>query len=206
MNVNRTDCQMGDHVHTIGRTDGGHLEPVSQFDYGEIDRRLESAETDDKITFSDASAALALILQWACGQTRNSAKEPVVSAGARINALLFLIDPTNARYKSLTEIAAAAGMTRAAVSKALLTLRDQLGDIMPIRPMMQRENCRKAQVAAIAAGCHSSNRRIRKQIVSKVPVSSAVRSEQARAAALVRWGKPERSPEGKDSGELASAL
>jgi hypothetical protein len=77
----------------------------------------------------------------------------------RIHALLYLIDPTNSRFENLTDIAAAAGMTWAGVSKALINLRDQLGDVLPIRGMLARESYRRSQAAALKAGVHSSQRR-----------------------------------------------
>jgi hypothetical protein len=141
-------------VHEIARNSEDRLEPVSQFSYREVDRLLGFEDEDDKISFSDASAAMALILQWMCGTSRgltkgNGKQSPIVSAGVLALALLFLLDPTNARYESTPQIAEAAGVTRSAVNKALMVLRDQLGGILPLRGTIARENYRKAQLAAV---------------------------------------------------------
>lgn len=170
-----SDYQRGDHLHPLAKNSDNRLERIENFDYSEVDRLLGVADTDDRVTFADASAALALILGWACGATRSKAHESsIISAGARIHSLLFLIDPTNARYRSLADIANAAGMTRAACSKALVLLRDQLGDVLPIRGMLARESYRKAQHAAVAAGVHSSDRKRHKRKATAHALSDAV--------------------------------
>jgi len=153
-----------DGVHEVGHDQNGKITSIAHFDYGEVDRRLGFEDKDDMISFSDASAALALILQWMCGSSRNGQQSPIVSAGMRAHALLWLLDPTHARYQSTPEIAEAAGISRAAVSKCLMVLRDQLDGILPLRGTGARENCRKAQIAAVAANVHASQRKREKQL------------------------------------------
>jgi len=157
---------IGDHLHEIAHADSGKLEPVTHFSYSEVDRRLGFEDEEDMVSFSDASASVALILQWVCGRVDSGKRHvpSIVSAGAKANALLWMIDPINARYKSLADIANAAGITRASASKSLLELRDQLGEIFPLRSMWARDNCRKAQHAAHRAGVHSSQRKRQKQL------------------------------------------
>jgi hypothetical protein len=77
-------------------------------------------------------------------------------AGWRAHALLYLLDPTNARFNSLEEIGTAGGVTKAAVSKSLMDLRRELGGILPMKLSGSSDNYRKAQNFAIDAGVHSS--------------------------------------------------
>jgi hypothetical protein len=148
-----TNSPIGDHLHTVAYCEG-RIEPTVGFDYGSLDPE----QPEDMVSFSDMGAAFSLILQWACGKLKRSS-DPIVSAGARINALFYLIDPVNSRFENMSDIAAAAGMSRAGVSKALLELRDQVEDVLPIRSMLARESYRRTQEAALKAGVHSSQRR-----------------------------------------------
>jgi hypothetical protein len=168
-------AESGEHeIHPFAFVEG-HREAITQFDY----RSLDPDEPEDMVSFSDLTACFSLVLQWACGQNRNRADQShIIGAGIRVHALLFLLDPTHARYQSLADIARDAGVTRAAVCKAIIRLRKELGDIIPgLRSMQARENYRQAQRAAIAAGVHSSHRKRQKQQAAAQALSEAVIAE-----------------------------
>jgi hypothetical protein len=150
----------GDHLHQVGIEDD-HLVRVTGPDWESIDYNVDGLELEeDQVSFSDMSAALSLILGWACGKAGKHSQAPsVTSAGAKVHALLYLLDPVNARYPSLQAIADDAGMTKAAVSKSLAELRRQLGGILPMKKSGSREVYQRAQAAAIAAGVHVSQHR-----------------------------------------------
>jgi hypothetical protein len=158
--------QLSDGLHSVSYVDK-QIHPTTNFDYDSIDRELGFEPEEDRITWSDASAAISLILSWACGRNDSRRAKPpsIVSAGARVNALLYLLDPVSARYDTLTAIADAAGMTRASISKELMSLRRELGGILPMKVSGSSDMYRKAQEAALAAGCHSSS--TRKDLLSK---------------------------------------
>jgi hypothetical protein len=135
---------------------------VTDFNYDEVDQSLGWAEDIEKpVEFADMTAAFSLLLSWMCGRsnTKDHQYNPVAAAGRRAFSLLYLIDPTNCRYDSLDEIAKASGATRAIVSRDLMKLRTELGGILPMKGSGSKENYRKAQLAAVAAGCHSRDRR-----------------------------------------------
>jgi hypothetical protein len=167
-------------MHTLDPVHGSILtadgpESIATFDYGEIDRRLGFEPEEEKVTCSDASAAISLILSWACGRADSIQAPSIVSAGVRTHALLYLLDPVNARYSSLEAIADDANMTRAAISKALVELRSQLGGILPMKRSGSSEVYARAQKAALAAGCHSSASRKdskRKALSKREPVEA----------------------------------
>jgi hypothetical protein len=133
--------------------------PVTEPDWDEIDRRLGfEPEEEPGINMTDAGAALALILQWMCGREDSKLSKPsITGAGWRAHALLYLLDPSNARYGSLQEIADAGNVSKACVSKGLVQLRAQIGgaEFMSLKISGSRETYQKAQRASIAAGVHS---------------------------------------------------
>jgi hypothetical protein len=163
----------GDGVHSVTYVKGdkpeerGYFDRVENFDYDSVDRSLGFEPEEERVSWSDASAAISLILSWACGRGDSCRAKPpsITSAGARIHALLYLLDPVNARYDSLDAIAIESGMTRQGVSKALMDLRRELGGILPMKVSGSSDVYRKAQEAALAAGCHSSV--TRKDLLSK---------------------------------------
>jgi hypothetical protein len=166
-----TNSPIGDHLHNVAYTDG-HIEPVTQFPYDEIDSDLSFEPEEEKLSWSDAAAAISLILSWACGRADSGRSKPpsLVSSGARIHALLYLLDPVNARYDTLTAIADEANLTRQAISKDLMSLRRELGGILPMKVSGSSDVYRKAQKAALAAGCHSSV--TRSDLLSKRAIKS----------------------------------
>jgi biotin operon repressor len=126
------------------------------FDFDEIDRRLGFEQADEPVEFADMTAAFSLILGWMCGTKTG----PIRNSGWRAQALLWLLDPEQSQFGSLTEIAEAAGVTKQAVSKALVELRDECGFLISAgKRQSARESYRQAQNAAIAAGCHSRDTR-----------------------------------------------
>jgi len=146
---------LGDHLHSVGIVDG-HRGQTCGFQYDEVYRNVDGEEPEeDMVSFSDMSAVLSLILQWMCGKHK-AGGNLIVSAGVRAHSLLYMIDPVNSSFENMTDIAAAAGMTRANVSKGLMELRNQVGDVLPIRGMLARESYRRSQAAALKAGVHSS--------------------------------------------------
>jgi hypothetical protein len=159
-----------DHLHEIVyNNDSEKLERVGQFDFESVYYNVDGEGLkDDPVSFSDMSAAFSLILSWACGRTGKHEQAPsIIGAGWRVHALLYLLDNGNARYGSLQEIADAAGVTRAAVSKALADLRGELGGILPFKRGYSSEVYSRAQHAAVAAGCHASQVRKQKREAAK---------------------------------------
>jgi hypothetical protein len=162
--------QFGDHIHPSAIIEG-RIQRTIGFDYDEVDRNLGFEPKEEMLTWADASAAISLILSWATGRgdTSHHKEASIATTGARIHGLLYWLDPANARYGSLQEIADAAGLTRAAVSKALVNLREELGGILPMKRSGSSDVYSRAQKAAIKVGVHSSASRkdlkSRKQVV-----------------------------------------
>jgi hypothetical protein len=152
--------QFGDHIHPSAIIDGS-LQRTIGFDYDEVDRNLSGVEpAEDMVSFSDASAAIAILLGAICDTRKTDHPINLVSVGAKAESLLFLLDPNQSRYESLSDIARAANMTRANLSKWLLKLKDEVGFFLSAgKRAFSRESYRSAQKAALAAGCHSSQRR-----------------------------------------------
>jgi hypothetical protein len=147
------DRDAGDHVHPIGRNNAGKLEPITQFDYNEIDRNAFGNEPEESgVPLADMSAALMLLLQWVCGKGSS-----LVHAGARAEALMYWLNPGESRFATYSDIAKEAGITRAAISKMMLSLRDQSGVCMPVSKLnSSRETYRKSQLLAVKEGRHAS--------------------------------------------------
>jgi hypothetical protein len=74
---------------------------------------------------------------------------------------IYLDPVNNFKFgKTLSEIATNAGVTRAALSKALMNFRDDAAIKLGIgKRSGYRETCRKVQQAAVKAGVHSSFKR-----------------------------------------------
>ena len=79
--------------------------------------------------------------------------------GARATALLCWVDPVEAATRdrdSLTKIAKLAGVTKAAASRWLVHLHDDLGIEIGIwKSQLARRKYREAQIKAFAAGNHA---------------------------------------------------
>jgi hypothetical protein len=143
-------------VHTLDSVHGSVLGPggpisVTDFDYDSVDFNLGLTEPGDGVAMSDVTSAYVRILQWICSGGGMASK------GARAEALRLFLSPTESPYASLQEIADESGVTKAALSAALMDLRKALGLGLTMGKVAgSSENYRKAQLAAKAAGIHSS--------------------------------------------------
>lgn len=106
------------------------LEPVTGFDYSAVSKALgepeDDTDTDDfaadqKIAWADCVAGWTLLLEFI------TKPESIALAGANAHLLVHWLNPEGCRYGSLREIAAAAGVTRACLSKHLMAFRKQIG-------------------------------------------------------------------------------
>jgi hypothetical protein len=156
--------QYADGIHDIGFVDG-HIEPIAQFPYDEIDINLGLADPDSepsdqpeqpaKITFQDAAAAWILLVEWIVGDNRSS----FTMAAARAHTIIYWLSPDTCRFDSLQAISEEANCTRAALSKSLLELRDQLKIGFQFKRPGSREAYSECQTVALREGKHSSQRR-----------------------------------------------
>jgi hypothetical protein len=99
---------------------------------------------------------LASVMDW-CLLSRS-----LTETGARVAAVRHWLAPTHSGYSTYREIAEAAGLSRAAVSKWMVDLRASLGGHLPPpsdKRDFAKESYRKAQKAAVAAGVHSSQKK-----------------------------------------------
>lgn len=138
----------------------GRLQPITSFDFDEIDERLGWSERkEDSVSFSDMSAAFSLVLGNLIGRSEAKPRS-MAMVGALVHTLQFFLDPTNCRFDSLAEIAAEANCTRQALSSWLMALRDQLDVCWQLgKPQGTREAYREGQLAALERGTHVSQRR-----------------------------------------------
>ncbi len=135
--------------------------PVTDFDFDEIDSRLGFESPEKPVEFADMTAAFSLILGWMC---KSHNKGSITHAGWKAQSLLWLLDPDRSRFESLSQIAEEAGVTKQAVSKALVELRDECGFLISAgKSQTARESYQKAQFAAVDAGCHSSDTRAKRK-------------------------------------------
>jgi hypothetical protein len=147
----------GDHLHELGLGQNGHLERICQPDWESIFHNDGEGIEENTVTWADMSAAVSLLLGFCCGRSdKGDDKLAIVRSGMRVNAVLYWLDSNASRYNSLEEIADAAGVTKAAVSKSLMDLRKELGGILPMKLSGSSDNYRKAQQFAVAAQEHSS--------------------------------------------------
>jgi hypothetical protein len=156
----------GDGVHEVcWDSDSESFEGVTQPDFESIYRACDGEEpAETMVSFSDMSAALAIILGWLCKSQRDEpAKINIV--GAKAEMLLWWMDPTQSRYDSMSDISRAAGVTRALLSKYIVALRNELQLYMSAgKSQGSREVYSRAQHAAVAAGCHASQVQRRKRV------------------------------------------
>jgi len=161
------DSQIGDHVHDLAYTQDGKLEPISMFDFNEIDRNLGLLEPDqpeEMISFSDAAACWALLIEWITGSHQES--NTFNMAGARAHSLMYWLGSSQCHFGSLEAIAVKAGCSKAALSKSLLKLRDQLSIGFQFKKMGSRQANRESQIRALEQGKHSSQIKRQKQNAS----------------------------------------
>jgi hypothetical protein len=78
-------------------------------------------------------------------------------AAARANALLHWLRPAESQFSDYSEIANFYGVTKAAVSKSLLNLKDAVGCRLPVgKRNGSRATYSRAQKAAVTDGRHAS--------------------------------------------------
>jgi len=150
----------GDHLHAIGK-ENGRLTRTYDFDYDAVDRGIGWKETEtDTVTFSDMTAAFVLILEWIL-KGRN-----LEAAGGRAAALSVYLDPVHSTKfgNNISEIARQSGVTKQALSHALMEFRDSVEVLLTAGKLgSTRSTYREVQYKNIEAGTHSSfNRRDRR--------------------------------------------
>ena len=146
-------------------TEDDHLVGVCQPDWESIYHNVDGeAIEEDQLSYSDASAAISILVGWMCHSSRQEPADPRTVA-AKCEAVLFWLDPNQSKYRSLSEIGCATGLTRAAISKQLLGLKDQLGSAVSVGKLgSTRSVYRKAQLDCLERGNHSSQVRKRKKV------------------------------------------
>jgi hypothetical protein len=112
-------------------------------------------------SMSDMSSAIMRLLYFFTQAQGNddTPQSRLLAVAARAEALLWLLNPNESRFANLTDIAQAAGITKASISKALLTFKDSIGlQLCSGKRDYARDTYRRARKAAVAAGVHSSQR------------------------------------------------
>jgi hypothetical protein len=142
-----------DSIHGSVLGPGGPIS-VTDFNFDEVDFNLGLTEPGDGVAMSDVTSAFVRILQWICSG------DGMASKGGRAEALRYFLDPTQSEYDSLDAIGQEAGVSRAALSAALMDLRKEL---KLGQTLGKRDYCRavysEAQRRAFKAGVHSSHTR-----------------------------------------------
>jgi hypothetical protein len=148
---------IGDHVHDLAFEDDAPVR-IQDFDWTTIDRDVDGIEPEEKmISLADASAAIAILTGWLCHSSRSEPAD-IRTVAAKCEALLFWLDPNQSRYTSLAAIGRATGLTKAAISKQLLGLKDQLGSSVSVGKMSSsRDTFRNVQRALVREGRHASD-------------------------------------------------
>jgi len=132
--------------------------PTAGFDYDALDQSLGWSEPElpeREASTADFSSALIKVLYWI------SSTPNIKWAGARACALLAYLDGVNAPHgrDTLARIAREAGLTRAALSKSLVALRDELGmQLWCGKRAGSREVFRQAQHESVRRNTHSSQK------------------------------------------------
>jgi biotin operon repressor len=145
----------------------GQWEPTTGPDWEAIDFNCDNLLPEQEtLSFSDGSAALALLVGWIC-QSAGPGPANVITIASKAEAVLFWLDPIQSRYSSLADIARALGITRAAISKQLLDLKDQIGSCVSAGKMSgTRATYRAKQLELVASGKHASDTRRLKKLAS----------------------------------------
>src|SRR5438128_1540364 len=144
----------GDGLHeTVWNVDSESFEGVTLPSWEEIYYNCDGEELPETmVSFSDMSAALSIIIGWLCKSQRDEPAR-ITTVGAKAEALLFWLDPNQSKYTSLTAIARACGLTKAAISKQLLSLKDQLGSAVSVGKLSStRQTYRQAQIDCMERG------------------------------------------------------
>jgi predicted DNA-binding protein YlxM (UPF0122 family) len=150
------------HTKEFARNEDGHIEQVTGFDFESVYHNLDGEPIEQQLSFSDAAASWAIMLEWIAGNGRGGKSAPnALTIVVKVLGLQFWLSPESCHYKSMQEIADSLGVTKAAVSKHIAELRDQLDHILPFKRVTSRYS--EAQQAALAAGVHYSDVRKRKK-------------------------------------------
>jgi hypothetical protein len=137
-------CDVGDHTHPVTIDDGGPV-CTTGFDFGALDPEIPNLIPMDTVT-----SGFVKILGWM------QSGADLRSVAARVLALDTFLNPVHAKYQSLSEISQATGISRAALSRALLNLHDDYGLRWCMRVPGTREHCASAQKLALQNGHHAS--------------------------------------------------
>jgi biotin operon repressor len=114
-----------DSLRPAAKSSKGTVE-YCDFDCDAIDTD-DTEPADDSVTLGDASSALMKILYWAADARGSTPQEQLAMVGARIQALLWLLNPGESRFQSLSDLARVAGCTKQSISKAVVRLREDTG-------------------------------------------------------------------------------
>jgi len=152
-----------DHLHPIATADGLLCAKID-FDFTAFE-----SETETLIPISRVASALSVILHWL------SQSKDFRFSGAKVAALAALLDPVNSDYRNLSQVARAAGISRATLSKAILNLRDSNGIRFRMgKSETARYSYRQTQLGLVAAGRHASQRLKKPNSPSFVPRRGSV--------------------------------
>jgi hypothetical protein len=137
-----------DHVHGSGLEDN-HPVLTTAFVFPG-----DEPPAPDNIPMPQVCSALSIIIDWV------TVPENPSMAGGRAYALKLWLNPTNSRHRSLREIASRCDVSRAALSKALLSFRDEHSIGLTIgRLESSRGLFREAQLNSIEEGRHFQSQR-----------------------------------------------
>jgi hypothetical protein len=147
-----------DHLHSFGNC-AGSICPLVDFNYP-----TETSTAEPLIPLSSAASALSRIFEWV-GHSQDWR-----FAGAKIIALHVLLDPINGPYRNLSQVARAAGISRATLSKAILNLRDLNGiRFAGGKSQLARQTYRETQLMLVANGRHASQKSRKEKTGENVP-------------------------------------
>jgi hypothetical protein len=153
------DDECSDHVHNVG-FEGNEAVPISNPDdfYDRLDRRLSGEDAAGRRGDVQGNGFCAR------GRARLHLQQPGalnVIAG-RALAFQFWLAPTDSRYQRVSQIAADCGLTKAALSKAVLQFADAMQVRLPVgKRKGTRQSFRDKQLALVAEHRHASDTRKR---------------------------------------------
>jgi len=154
----RDDRDDLDPLYGGGRENGRPV-PVVDFNYGLIDGVPES---ETMISVTQASSALVKVLGWL------SRSQDCRFIGAKALALRALLGSPNNPFRSVARIAAEAGVTRSALSHALLSLASDYGIRLNTGKLeTSRQAYREAAHRALERGTHVSQRKNHKTTINE---------------------------------------
>jgi len=133
-------------LHPIARLDG-RIHEIVDFDYDAVD----GPQPEATAPVSQMAAGLCEILSC-LAKGRN-----LKTSGARVLALLAMLDPIKQSMRNLSEVARLAGCSRAALSKFLVNFRDTYGfGLIAGKLQGSRAAYREGQLRSLRNSTHSS--------------------------------------------------